>query len=133
MAGRIRKQRLGTLLAMTIGVGTAPAVYGADCGFPPQEPMLPDGSTATLAELQQANLLVRDFIEIAGNYLVCASNNRDIELAPLDIEQQAAWHQQFEALVEARETIARRFNLQVAAFQIANNDAYPLDDPSQSR
>ncbi len=123
-------KKLPQFLTVTFGVCVvwhSTAILAADCGLPPEEPVIPDGTRISFDQLRRSSEAVRVFIESAGNYLVCVLQNRDDEMAPLDYEQQAAWLQRIEALTEARNTIADRFNGQVAAFQTANPEEYPID------
>jgi len=107
------------------------AIYGAlasaeDCGLPPEEPVIGDGASLSFEELRQTHDAVNRFIAAAGSYLVCASVNREALLGLRDYEQQAAWLQEFERLQDSRRTIADRFNAQVAAFQMAHEQEFPL-------
>ncbi|MEE4660776.1 MAG: hypothetical protein V2J89_09920 [Halieaceae bacterium] len=93
----------------------APAVF-ANCDVP-ESPVLPDGTTASLAEMVEGQQAVKAYMEAAEAYLAC-----------LVAEETAAGQEESDALrsarndahngaVETMERLADAFNAEVRAYK----------------
>ncbi len=117
-------------LPVIAALAVAPA-YGA-CSYPPAPTSIPDGNTATLAEMVAAQKAVKEFDALITAYTSCLKLELDAAVAksaaPSDKkqteEQQAELKrmteqevQKHNAAVEDDEAIAARFNEQVKVFK----------------
>jgi len=102
----------------------APAAY-ADCSYPPAPTQLPDGSTATLAQMLSAQKAVQAYNEEMNAYLSCIHLERDSRVAQagdtLSKQQKAALvaieDQKHNAAIDQLHAVADRFNAQVKIFK----------------
>ena len=102
----------------------APAAY-ADCTYPQAPTQLPDGSTATLAEMLAAQKVVKSYNEEMTAYLSCIKLERDSRVAQagdkLTKQQKQAMEaieiQKNNAAVDQLHSVADRFNAQVKIFK----------------
>ena len=108
-------------VAMTV---LAPAAY-ADCTYPQAPSQLPDGSTATLAEMLAAQKVVQSYNEEMTAYLSCIKLERDSRVAQAGDkltkqqkqEMAAIEVQKNNAAVDQLHSVADRFNAQVKIFK----------------
>ena len=105
----------------------------ADCTYPPPPDHLPDGRTATMAEMVAAQKLVKAYDTAINSYLACIKLERDDTVAKMPApkpgskptpEQQKAMDdldrvatQKHNAAIDQDQSIADRFNEQVRAFK----------------
>ena len=97
----------------------------AACTYPTAPTKLPDGATATLAEMVAAQKLVKKFDEEITAYTACIKLEEDTQLAKggdkLTPEQKTAIQQQQaqknNAAVDEEQKIADRFNEQIRIFK----------------
>src|SRR5579872_5709757 len=111
----------------------APAAY-ADCSYPQAPSHLPDGNTATLAEMIAAQKLVQSYNEQMTAYLSCIKLERDSRVAAagdkLTQQQKQALEaieiQKNNAAVDQLHSVADQFNAQVKIFK--SKDKKSSDD-----
>jgi hypothetical protein len=97
----------------------------AACTFPTAPAKMPDGATATLAEMVAAQKAVKKFDEEINAYTACIKLEEDAQLAKggdkLTAEQKSAIEQQQaqknNAAVDEDQKIADRFNEQIHIFK----------------
>jgi cell fate (sporulation/competence/biofilm development) regulator YmcA (YheA/YmcA/DUF963 family) len=97
----------------------------AACTYPTAPMKIPDGATATLAEMVAAQKLVKKFDEEINAYTACIKLEEDAQLAKggdkLTAEQKSAIEQQQaqknNAAVDEDQKIADRFNEQIRIFK----------------
>ncbi|HXS21580.1 MAG TPA: hypothetical protein VN735_10110 [Steroidobacteraceae bacterium] len=102
----------------------APAAY-ADCTYPQAPSQLPDGSTATLAEMLAAQKVVKSYNEEMTAYLSCIKLERDSRVAQAGDKLTKQQKQEMEAIeiqknnaaVDQLHSVADRFNAQVKIFK----------------
>lgn len=102
----------------------APAAY-ADCTYPQPPSQLPDGSTATLAEMLAAQKVVKSYNEEMTAYLSCIKLERDSRVAQAGDKLTKQQKQEMEAIeiqknnaaVDQLHSVADRFNAQVKIFK----------------
>jgi hypothetical protein len=116
------KQHLFIMAAVAaLGAGQA---FGA-CNYPKAPENLPDGSTATEAEMIAAQKLVRAYDSDINTYLACIKKEHE-ELMARDggkmtseqkEEQEHMQVQKHNAAIDELEAVAGRFNEQVKVFK----------------
>jgi hypothetical protein len=97
----------------------------AACSYPTAPTKVPDGSTATLAEMVAAQKLVKKFDEEINAYTACIKLEENAQLAKggdkLTAEQKSAIEQQQaqknNAAVDEDQKVADRFNEQIRIFK----------------
>jgi opacity protein-like surface antigen len=103
----------------------APAAY-ADCTYPQAPSQLPDGNTATLAQMLAAQKAVSSYNQEMTAYLSCIELERDsrvatqagAQLTPQQKQQiQAIEIQKHNAAVDQLHAVADQFNAQVRIFK----------------
>jgi hypothetical protein len=112
------------LLPIALLMLIAAPVHAA-CSYPTAPTKIPDGSSATLAEMQAAQKLVKKFDEEINAYTACIKLEEDAQLAKggdkLTAEQKSAIQQQQaqknNAAVDEDSNLAARFNEQIRVFK----------------
>jgi len=102
----------------------APAAY-ADCTYPQAPSHLPDGSTATLAEMLAGQKVVQSYNEQMTAYLSCIKLERDSRVAQAGANLTKQQKQELEAIeiqknnaaVDQLHSVADQFNAQVRIFK----------------
>ena len=102
----------------------APAAY-ADCTYPPAPSQIPDGNTATLAQMLAAQKLVNSYNEQMMAYLSCIQLERDSRVAQAGAQLTKKQKQELEAIeiqkhnaaVDQLHSVADQFNTQVKIFK----------------
>ncbi len=102
----------------------APAAY-ADCTYPQAPSHLPDGNTATLAEMLAAQKVVQAYNEQMTAYLSCIKLERDSRVAAAGQTLTKQQKQELEAIeiqknnaaVDQLHSVADQFNAQVKIFK----------------
>lgn len=102
----------------------APAAY-ADCSYPQAPGHIPDGSTATMAEMLAGEKAVQSYNEQMTAYLSCIKLERDSRLAAAGdkltkqqkAEMEAILAQKNNAAVDQLHAVADQFNAQVKIFK----------------
>jgi hypothetical protein len=95
----------------------------AACTYPTAPDKLPDGSTATMAEMVAAQKAVKQFDEQINAYTACIKLEEDAQLKgdKLTADQKKAIEaqqaQKNNAAVDADQAIADRFNEQIRIFK----------------
>ena len=95
----------------------------AACTYPTAPEKLPDGSTATMAEMVAAQKAVKQFDEQINAYTACIKLEEDAQLKGdklTDAQKKAIEAQQAQknnAAVDADQAIADRFNEQIRIFK----------------
>lgn len=102
----------------------APAAF-ADCTYPQAPSQLPDGNTATLAQMLAAQKVVNSYNEQMMAYLSCIQLERDSRVAQAGTQLTKQQKQELEAIevqkhnaaVDQLHTVADQFNAQVKIFK----------------
>ncbi|HEV2272019.1 MAG TPA: hypothetical protein VGR92_21410 [Steroidobacteraceae bacterium] len=102
----------------------APAAY-ADCSYPQAPSHIPDGSTATMAEMLAGQKAVQSYNEAMTAYLSCIKLERDSRVAAAGDKLTKKQKQELEAIeiqknnaaVDQLHAVADQFNAQVKIFK----------------
>jgi hypothetical protein len=108
---------------VTIGLATGPAY--ADCSYPKAPDKIPDGNTATLAEMIAAQQAVKSYDKDINAYTDCIKLEYDAEMAKdgttlSDAKKKALEKRQIQktnAAVDEDQQVAARFNEQLKAYK----------------
>lgn len=107
-----------TPLAIALSLAAAAPAAFAACTYPP-EVTVPDGKTATKADMQAANAAVKDYMAKVEDYLACL-DKEEADLGDAVTEEQKQIHtSRHNAAVDALNAVAARYNEQVQAFKKA--------------
>lgn len=113
------------LTAVVIAAATlAPAAY-ADCSYPQAPSQIPDGNTATLAQMLSAQKAVQAYNQQMNAYLSCIQLERDSRVAQAGDKLTKQQKQELEAIevqkhnaaVDQLHSVADQFNAQVKVFK----------------
>ncbi len=113
---------------------SAGAAY-ADCSYPPPPDHIPDGNTATLQEMVEAQKAVKDYDKAINAYVACIQLERDDAVGKLakpgetpTAEQKKAMQdmdrveiQKHNAAIDQLQSVAQRFNEQVKVYKAKND------------
>jgi hypothetical protein len=102
----------------------APSAY-ADCTYPQAPSHLPDGNTATLAQMLAAQKVVQSYNEQMTAYLSCIKLERDSRVAQSGDKLTKQQKQELEAIeiqknnaaVDQLHSVADQFNAQIRIFK----------------
>jgi opacity protein-like surface antigen len=102
----------------------APAAF-ADCTYPQAPSQLPDGNSATLAQMLAAQKVVNSYNEQMMAYLSCIQLERDSRVAQAGAQLTKQQKQELEAIevqkhnaaVDQLHSVADQFNAQVKIFK----------------
>lgn len=102
----------------------APAAY-ADCTYPQPPSQIPDGNTATLAQMLAAQKAVSGYNQEMTAYLSCIQLERDSRVAQAGAQLTKQQKQELEAIevqkhnaaVDQLHSVADQFNAQVKVFK----------------
>ena len=96
-----------------------PQLAGAVCNYPPQVDV-PEGKTASEAEMKAANAAVKDYMAAVESYLACL-DDEEKSLGDTVTEDQKRVHtEKHNAAVDALNAVAGRYNEQVQAYKKAS-------------
>ncbi len=116
-------------LAATAALGATPVF--ADCSYPPPPDHLPDGNTATLADMVAGQKAVKDYDKAINAYVACIKLEHDDAVSKggekLTKEQKTDMErvevQKHNAAIDQLQSVADRFNEQVRVFKQKSADA----------
>lgn len=104
----------GPLLAL-LATGALQAA-GAACTYPP-EVTIPDGNSASEADMKAANQAVKEYMGAVESYLACLDEEEKALGDAVTEEQKSVHTARHNAAVDALNTVAARYNEQVQAFK----------------
>ena len=113
---RLRWRTLGVLGAL----GLAPISAAAECLMPQPAPTIPDGNTASEADLRAAHDAVQGFVNKLQEYQVCLEN--EVKTAPPDTrpELKIAWRTQGNAAIDQAHDLADDYAQQLKVFKASH-------------
>lgn len=126
---RIRMNAGGIMkkVSMLLAVLGCAAAFGAqaDCVYPPAPAALPDGKTASEAEMVEGMKSVKAYDKAVNDYLTCLDGEKQQKIGSMgadapkeQIQQINAIHsKKYNAAVDELEQRAANFNEQVRAFK----------------
>lgn len=118
----IRKLRPHVVLTLALAAGAAFPAH-ADCTYPRAPASLPNGATAVMEEMLEAQKQVKQYVAEMEAYLKCLDEGKTPPAADATDEQKKEYErleairvQKHNAAVGEMETIAARFNEQRKIF-----------------
>lgn len=101
----------------------------ADCSYPPPPTNIPDGSTATKAQMIAAMMAVRAYNKAINAYNACLTLERDSRIAKGGEQLTKKQKEELEeieavkhnAAIDELQSVADRFNAQVRVFKARTN------------
>jgi hypothetical protein len=126
------KVLIATAATAVLSAGTA---Y-ADCSYPTPPDHIPDGNTATMQEMVEAQKAVKEYDRAINAYVACIQLERDDAIGKLakpgetpTAEQKKAMQdmqrvevQKHNAAIDQLQSVADRFNEQVKVYKAKNAD-----------
>jgi len=122
------------LLAIAAIAGLSAASAHAECSYPPPPEKIPDGNTATKAEMIAGQQTIKDYDKAVNAYLACIKLEHDDVVGKLGDksatadqkkalqEMERVQVQKNNAAVDQLQSIADRFNEQVRVFKAKHKD-----------
>jgi hypothetical protein len=121
------------LAIAAVAVFSAGAAY-ADCSYPPPPDHLPDGNTATLQEMVEAQKAVKEYDKAINAYVACIQLERNDAVGKIakpgetpTADQKKAMEemerveiQKHNAAIDQLQSVADRFNEQVKVYKAKN-------------
>jgi hypothetical protein len=107
-------RRTCSLLVLLAAGALQPA--HAACEYP-AELDLPDGSTASEAQMKAANQAVKDYMAAVESYLACLDDEEKALGDAVTAEQKSVHTARHNAAVDALNTVATRYNEQVKIYK----------------
>lgn len=112
--------RIAVPAAIAFAAALLAPLAQAACTYPP-EVTIPDGKTATKADMQAANGAVKEYMAKVEDYLACL-DKEEADLGEAVTDEQKQLHtSRHNAAVDALNAVAARYNEQVQAFKKAGN------------
>jgi hypothetical protein len=122
------------LLAIAATAALSAGTAYADCSYPPPPDHLPDGNTATLQEMVEAQKAVKEYDKAINAYIACIQLERNDATAKMakpgetpTAEQKKAMDdmervevQKHNAAIDQLQSVADRFNEQVKVYKAKN-------------
>ncbi|MCC7258798.1 MAG: hypothetical protein IT486_10555 [Gammaproteobacteria bacterium] len=97
---------------ITIAALAVPPLAEAACTYPP-EVTIPDGNSASEADMQAANAAVREYMAQVEAYLACMDDEEKALGDTITDEQKKVHTARHNAAVDALNAVAARYNEQV--------------------
>jgi len=115
---------LAAALVAFAGAGPAHAQQIVDCGDPPMEdPQIPEGETATRAQMREAVEAVQAYSAAVDEYLQCMDERAQTVFQWMTEEQRTRWNEDTTEIHNYRVEIQRTMNEAIRAFNAANTNA----------
>jgi hypothetical protein len=102
------------MMALAAAALAGPAA--AECTYPP-EVTIPDGGSATEADMKAANAAVKDYMAAVEAYLACLDEEEKALGDSVTAEQKSVHTARHNAAVDALNAVAARYNEQVQLFK----------------
>ena len=123
------------LMAIAAAAALSAGTAQADCSYPPAPDHLPDGNTATLQEMVEAQKTVKEYDKQINAYVACIQLERNDAMGKLakpgqtpTAEQKKAMDdmervevQKHNAAIDQLQSVADRFNEQVKVYKAKND------------
>jgi hypothetical protein len=124
------------LIAIAATAGLSAGTAYADCSYPTPPDHIPDGNTATLQDMVEAQKAVKEYDKAINAYVACIQLERDDAVGKLakpgetpTPEQKKAMQdmerveiQKHNAAIDQLQSVADRFNEQVKVYKAKNSD-----------
>ncbi|HMB74237.1 MAG TPA: hypothetical protein VKQ06_11740 [Gammaproteobacteria bacterium] len=111
--------RISPLIAVCAMLATGQALAQSQCERPASV-TIPDGASATLDDMLEAQTGVREFLTTMETYLNCMNGIIESATDETPAETLNAWIAEYNGAVGEMETVAARFNEERVAYQQAN-------------
>lgn len=118
----MNKIRFGLMLVIAAPLAFGGnAVLAADCGEAPQDtPIIPNGETATAADIRAARDAVIVFSNEVDEYLACMDERAPRILPFLTKEQKVRWDEDLAEVHERRRELQTQMNMAIRGYRRAN-------------
>lgn len=111
--------RISPFIAMCAMLAAGPALAQSQCERPAPV-TIPDGASATLDDMLEAQSGVRDFLSAMEAYLECVNGVIESATEETPPETRNGWIENYNGAVGEMESVANRFNEERVAYQQAN-------------
>lgn len=115
---------MGEVVKQQDAQAKAAAAAAPGCTRPPTPGKLPDGKTATEAEMRDAQVAVKTYVTQSEAFNACLDKLVKASLNRISGQEYLALIQQYDLTVTAMQIFAERFNVQLRAFR-ARTGAQP--------
>ena len=112
----MRKWMVAAMAVMAASMAQAAEMDASHCKYP-EAPAVPDGATATEAEMGQAGAAVRQFVADVESSLQCLTGVEESLGNEITEEQQAALVGVYNQGVDQMNAVVENYNQQVKAFR----------------
>jgi hypothetical protein len=107
--------------AVTPSPAPAPAIPAfvappADCLLPGPAPVVPNGLTASSADMKLAHDVIQGFVHQLERYQACRNTQIDHAAASVSAQQKQSWVDQGNAAVDQAEALANAFSAQLKIY-----------------
>ena len=106
-------------LFLAILVAFCAPLLQAEC-IPPEEVAIPDGAASTYEDMRDSETFVKEYMAEMEAYLKCLEQQDSAMTNELSEEDEQMHKQRRHAAIDAKESVAARFNEQVSAYKKAN-------------
>jgi hypothetical protein len=107
--------------AILVAFGLLAGGQALACDYPTERvDRLPNGTTATMDEMLEAQVAIRDYVAAIEAYIECMDEDIDANRTTYDEERLRVMLQRRDAAVEDVREIAEKFNTQVRLYNEAN-------------
>ncbi|KPF84760.1 hypothetical protein IP70_14625 [alpha proteobacterium AAP38] len=115
---------MGEVVKQQDAQAKAAAAAAPGCTRPQMPGKLPDGKTATEAEMRDAQVAVKTYVTQSEAFNACLDKLVKVSLNKISAREYLALIQQYDLTVTAMQIFAERFNVQLRAFR-ARTGAQP--------
>ncbi len=104
-----------------LAIGLLAGAHALACDYPTERvDRMPNGTTATMDEMLEAQVQVRDYVAAMEAYIECMDEDIDANREVYDEERLRVMLQRRDAAVEQVRETAEEFNTQVRLYNEAN-------------
>lgn len=111
-----RAAHLAALVFLAGGL-IAGGAHAADCSYPPDSYIIPNGASDSKEDMLEAKRSVQDYVAKMQEYIDCLAADIDAadeEVSPQRVEMQVKRH---DAAIDQMESVAARFNEQLRLYR----------------
>jgi len=108
-------------IVVTAGLGLSGTAFAAECALPAKVPTVPDGATATEAQMIEGSKAVKAYMAENNAYLGCLDQASSAAIAVTADDKKAAvkktYDTKYDAAVAVQEELAAKFNGALRAYK----------------
>jgi hypothetical protein len=107
--------------AILVAIGLLAGGQALACEYPTERVgQMPNGTTATMDQMLEAQVAIRDYVAAIEAYIECMDEDIDANRRTYDEERLRVMLQRRDAAVEQVREVAEEFNTQVRLYNEAN-------------